>query len=320
MFRGIGINCNAEVIDGHLDRLKEALARVQQAGFDAYEFSPVAFPIVRHGQIDQAELDRVKAVLARYPMRYTVHPPCNLQLTEPTGLGHQVFRSYLEITAQIHAEVMVYHSAQIALRSADQDTRDLPDTEELRALWQRETRALQELAPEAERRGIVIAVENRDPHLWEFAALKRHGKRAEDIALYHQGMRLDLINEQIKQIAAPNVGICLDVGHAFLAAPHVPGDFLATIRAVAPQIKHLHFHDNFGRLDDWAESVHERLAFGEADSHAPPGWGKIPLNQILSILKQYGYAGWVLLEVQAYYAEHWQELAANVRAMIASDR
>jgi len=40
----------------------------------------------------------------------------------------------------------------------------------------------------------------------------------------------------------------------------------------------------------------------------------------LSILKQNGYAGWVLLEVQAYYAEHWQELAANVRAMIASDR
>jgi len=173
------------------------------------------------------------------------------------------------------------------------------------------------MALKADARGIAIAVENRDPHLWEFAALKRHGKRAEDIAAYHQGMRLDLMCEQVKQIASPNVGICLDIGHAFLAAPYVPGDFLTTIRATAPLIRHLHFHDNFGRLDDWAESARERLAFGEADSHAPPGWGKIPLRPVLSILKQNGYAGWVLMEVQACYAERLPEVAATVRAMIA---
>jgi sugar phosphate isomerase/epimerase len=317
MFRGIGMNCNDEIIDGHLERLEKDLTNVQQAGFDAYEFSPVAFPIVHHGQIYQTELNRVKAILERYPLRYTVHPPCELRLIEPTGLGRQVFRSYLEVAAQIRAEVMVYHSAQIVLRAADQDTADLPDADGLRALWEIETEALCEMASEAARRGILIAVENRDPHLWEFAALKRHGKPAQDIAMYHQGMQLELIRDQVKQVASPNVGVCLDVGHAFLAAQYLPGDYLATVRATAPFIRHLHFHDNFGRLDDWAKSKFERLAFGEADSHLPPGLGKIPLRAVLSILKQAGYAGWVLLETRAMNSEHLTEIAATVRAMIA---
>jgi sugar phosphate isomerase/epimerase len=317
MFRGIGMNCNDEIIDGHLERLEQDLENVQQAGFDADEFSPVAFPIVHHGQIYQPELDRVKAVLARYPLHYTVHPPCELRLTEPTGLGRQVFRSYLELTAQIRAEVMVYHSAQIVLRAADEDTTDLPDAAGLRALWEIETSALSEMAAEAAQRGILIAVENRDPHLWELAALQRHGKSVQDLATYHQGMRLDLIRDQVKQIASPNVGICLDVGHAFLAAQFLPGDYLSTIRGVAPFIKHLHFHDNFGRLDDWAKSRFERLAFGEADSHLPPGLGKIPLRHVLTILKRTGYAGWVLLETRALHFDHLKEIAATVRAMIA---
>ena len=102
-------------------------------------------------------------------------------------MGQQVFRSCLELAAQIHAEVIVYHSVQIALRAADQDTDELPDADGLRASWQMETTALQVMALEADARGIAIAVENRDPHLWEFAALKRHSQRDEEIATYHEG-------------------------------------------------------------------------------------------------------------------------------------
>ena len=78
MIRGIGINCGDEVIDGHLDRLERELARVQQAGFDAYEFSAVAFSVIRNGQINQAQLDRVKggwrALL--YAIRFMRLAPC----------------------------------------------------------------------------------------------------------------------------------------------------------------------------------------------------------------------------------------------------
>ena len=89
-------------------------------------------------------------------------------------------------------------------------------------------------------------VENRDPHLWEFTALARHGKSASDLLTYHQGMRLDLLAQQVAAIGSPNVGICLDVGHAFLARPYWPNpDYLAAIRQAAPWIRHLHFRRQF---------------------------------------------------------------------------
>jgi len=318
MIRGIGINCDEDTIDGHVDRLAQALDRAEQAGFDAYEFSIEACNLIRGGRVIQDEVDRVKAVLSAHSLRYTVHPPCSLQLTDRSGWGRQVFLACLDVTAQLHADVMVYHSGQIALRPADQDTQPLPDAAALQEMWRYETAMLKEIAPEAERRGVMIAVENRDPHLWELAALHRHSKDGRDLIQYHQGMRLDLLVEQVKEVASRNVGICLDVGHAFLAAPYWPnGDFLSVIRQAAPWIRHVHFHDNFGRLDDWAESLMERLVFGEADCHLPPGWGNIPLAQVLSTLNAAGYSGWLITEVRPRYMDRLAEIATNVRLLLS---
>ncbi|MCX7670795.1 MAG: sugar phosphate isomerase/epimerase, partial [Anaerolineae bacterium] len=245
-----------------------------------------------------------------------VHAPGSLRLTEPSGFHEQVFISCLEVTRQIGAEVMVYHSAQLALRPADQDTEPLPDDAALQALWRTETAALQRMARRAEALGIVIAVENRDPHLWEVAALYRHGKTAADLPTYHQGMRLDLLGAQIEAVGSPNVGICLDVGHAFLAAPYWPTDYLSAIRDSAAHVCHVHWHDNFGRLDDRAESLAERLIFGEADNHLPPGWGAIPLAQVLEILRAADYAGWLTVEIRPRYMHLLPEVAQQVRAQV----
>jgi sugar phosphate isomerase/epimerase len=223
MILGIGINCDDEGIDGHLDRLAPQLEQAVAAGFDSYELSAEACNIIRGGRIDQPELDQVKAILARYPLRYTVHPPCSLRLTEPSGLHRQVFLSCLEVSGQIGASVMVYHSAQIALLPTDRDVAPLPGAEALHQLWQVETAALLEMAPEAQKRGVIIAVENRDPHLWEVAALARHGKSANDLVTYHQGMRLDLLARQAAELDSASIGICLDPGRALLAAARLPG-------------------------------------------------------------------------------------------------
>jgi len=278
MFRGIVTNSHDELIEGNPDRLEQEVATAQQAGFDGYELSVPACNAIQCGHVIQREMDRVCAILARYPLRYTLHAPCELRLTDQAGVGERVFESCLEMAAQIGADVMVYHSAQIALRPADQDTGPLPDADGLREMWRRETAGLKEMARRAEDRGIVIAVENRDPHLWELAALARHGKAASEFLTYHQGMSLGLLVEQVAEIDSPAVGLCLDVGHAFLARPYwQDGDFLAAVRQCAPWVRHVHFHDNFGRIDDVAESVDERLVYGEADNHLPPGWGIIPL-------------------------------------------
>ncbi len=317
MIKGIGINCDDDAIDGRLDRLDRDLKQAQAAWFDAYELSLAACNVIRCGGIDDDELARLAALLARQPLRYTVHAPMSLRLTDKTGLHEQVFQSCLEVTHRIQAEAMVYHSAQLALRPADQDRGPLPEAADLVQSWRDETEALKRVAQEAERLDVTVAVENRDPHLWEVAALIRHGKQAADLATYHQGMRLDLLGEQIRAVGSPNVGICLDVGHAFLAAPFWTTDYLSAIRAVAPYVRHVHWHDNFGRLDDRCDSLGERLIFGEADNHLPPGWGAIPLAQVYSALSEAGYAGWLTVELRPRYFHLMPEVARTVREMLA---
>jgi sugar phosphate isomerase/epimerase len=318
MIKGICINCFDERIDGRVNMLVGQLERAVQAGFDGYEFSSVAANVIRGGRVIQPELDRLKEILRGRGLHYTMHPPCELRLTDRTGMGRQVFLSCLEVCSQIGADVMVYHSAQIALRHADHDTAaQLPDAGELQEMWRYETAQLQEMAAHAAGKGVTIAVENRDPHLWELAALARHGKDASELTTYHAGMRLDLLARQVEEINLPNVGICLDVGHAHLAAPYwKDADYLTAVRQCAPWVRHVHFHDNFGRLDDWAHSMAERLVFGEADNHMPPGWGTIPLPRVLAALRHAGYSGWLVVEISSRYADLVAEVAPSVRAMV----
>jgi sugar phosphate isomerase/epimerase len=318
MLRGIGINCDEAAIDGRVERLDTELARVLGAGFDCYELSITAANMIRAGRPVQAEVDRVKQVLEHRPLRYTIHLPNNLRLTDPTGMGQACMRTCLDVAHQVRADVVVYHSAQIALRSSDQDAWPLPDERQLRDLRQRETDALRQMARQAEDLGILIAVENRDPHLWELAALVRHSRQPSDLLTYHAGMNLDVLVDQVTEISSPAVGLCLDVGHAYLAAPYWPDrDYLGGIRRAAAWVRHVHYHDNFGRLDDAADLVSERLVFGEADTHMPPGWGDIPLPAVLGILQQADYQGWLVTELQPRYAEYWPEVAATVRRRLA---
>jgi hypothetical protein len=61
---------------------------------------------------------------------------------------------------------------------------------------------------------VTMALENRDPHLWEVATLVRHHHPAGDPPTYHAGMRLELLAQQVAAIGSPSVGLTLDVGHA----------------------------------------------------------------------------------------------------------
>jgi sugar phosphate isomerase/epimerase len=317
MIRGIAINSDDEAIDGDVERLEAEAALAEASGFDGYELTTTATNMLRGGRVDDAEVERVRRALAGRRLRYTMHPPTALRMADAAGRGEAVMRSLLEVAARLRVEVVVYHSAQLALRPADQDTRELPGAAELRELRERESEALRRVGRQAEQLGVVIALENRDPHLWELAALARHGRPPSDLLLYHAGMSLDGLVQQLSEIASPAVGMCLDVGHAFLAAPYWPEpDYLGGVRRAAPWIRHLHFHDNFGRLDDVADSIGERLVLGEADAHLPPGWGDIPLAGVLAALRDANYAGWVVTELRPRYAGHWPEVAATVRRLV----
>jgi sugar phosphate isomerase/epimerase len=317
VFTGIALNADGEAIDGNLAALARLLERCTALGFDGIEISTGCCNVIRGGRVATSELVRVQDLLTQYPLRYTLHAPVNLNLLRKPDVAMEVLESCLVMAAGFGAEVVVYHSAQIALLGGLVGLAPLPDAGELKEMWQRETAALRHFARRTEELGVVLVVENRDPHLWEVGVLARNGRACTELVHYHQGMCLDLLARQVAQIDSPYLGLCLDVGHAFLAAPYwEEPDFLSAVRWAAPWVKHLHLHDNFGRLDDLSQTLHDRLAFGEADNHLPPGWGCIPLREVLGTMATAGYEGWIVAEVCPRYEPYYEEVLANVGALL----
>lgn len=121
--------------------------------------------------------------------------------------------------------------------------------------------AITTLTEYAEVRNIIIAIENVPPMKspWEQAI----GEKAEEI--------IDII----KEVKAKNVGITFDVGHA-----NVMGDPIDFATKLAPYMVNVHIHDNDG----------------SSDQHLVIGKGGIDFPKILSIFKNAGYCGPLVLE------------------------
>lgn len=79
-----------------------------------------------------------------------------------------------------------------------------------------------------------------------------------------------------KNTASPNVGICLDFGHAFL-----DGDLIKEIEVASGYLLTTHLHDNLGTRDD----------------HLVPFEGHIDWPTAMMTMRKVGYDGVLMLEV-----------------------
>jgi sugar phosphate isomerase/epimerase len=315
--KGIGLNIDTGWIDGDLERLTDMLARVAAMGYDAAELTPHSVDAILHGQLDRRQVASVRKITSSFPLHYSVHAPNRLNVAhhEDLELQIQVFRACLDFCAEVEADLFVYHSGQMGLERAASGLAPLPTPEALEGYWTMETANLTELADYAARRGVTIAIENRDPHLWEIAALAHAGYPSSALPTFHGGMCLDLLCAQVQKIGASNVGLTLDIGHAYLAAPFWSMDFSRALAHAAPYIRHLHWHDNFGRLDGLSAAQHDRLPNGEGDLHLPPGRGSIPLDTVRACLD--GYEGWLTMEIRPRFRAHYREALVTTRAFVA---
>lgn len=80
-------------------------------------------------------------------------------------------------------------------------------------------------------------------------------------------------------IESPNVGICLDFGHA-----HMDGDLVEAIETVSEHLLTTHVHDNRGKHDD----------------HLVPFDGTIDWAGALTAVQKVGYEGTMLFEIAAH--------------------
>jgi sugar phosphate isomerase/epimerase len=118
-------------------------------------------------------------------------------------------------------------------------------------------RSLSEVAAAAAPLGVQVAVEVIPNKLSAAQALVR------------------LVEEDV-ETDPPGVGICLDMGHAFLT-----GDLADAIETVSGDLVTTHVHDNRGRRDD----------------HLAPFDGKIDWPTALMSLQKVGYEGLIVFEL-----------------------
>jgi sugar phosphate isomerase/epimerase len=159
-----------------------------------------------------------------------------------------------DVLAAVHAAGAL-HARYFVLHPGPEQSKRPPAEEYLH----RFSYASDSLAVVAERCGrsdMILALENMLPHL-----------------LF--GKMPDLF-WMLGSVKAPNVGVCLDTGHAFLA-----GSLYAEIVKFSSHLLIIHAADNHGEHDD----------------HLPPGKGDIDWPRVVSSLFGIGFKGPIVLEL-----------------------
>lgn len=269
--------------------LERELALFAESGCTAAEISLQNSFVVHAGRVNGPEVDRLAAVMRRFPLRYTAHGPLGMNLMDAVhhDLHRTVCRAMIEATAALGATVLVVHGGvwERGLAPAEIERRKRMEVE-----------ALRELGDVAARHGVMLAFENLPPlpHIpethdaWGIAA-------------------------QAEAVGHPNVGATLDIGHAAMMATAKQQDLAASLAAMAPHVVHLHLQDQCGRLDTIRlPGPGEKLAYGTGDLHAPPGWGEIDFEALLPALGP--RPGTVMIyELSPLYARFVPDAVAAVR-------
>jgi sugar phosphate isomerase/epimerase len=262
-FRGVGINLPHTHLDG-VSGLAESLQSVKRMEPDFVEVWPHHLGVILGGRLDPTALRTVRELLMETDLAYTVHAPHEMNLMDLTDpdLQCDVLTASLRFANDIGAEVVVCHAGRrVGARDARHSLKDQLAAERF---------ALREAGDLAGELGVTIAVENYYPELPILRGV-----------VYDYSVWPSELAEQISVVDHPAVGVCLDVGHAALAASAFDLDYVEECAAVAPLVRHLHLHDNLQKTNFAGEPpVSEHHVYGLGDLHLPPGRGTIPLKDI----------------------------------------
>ncbi len=252
-----------------MSRLTEDLEMLHVIGSDFVELCPQGLGIIVGGQLNWSRIEEVRPVLDAADIGYTVHPPLRLNLMDLDRLELQrsILESSIAFAGETGASIVVCHAGvRDNRRHARHSFTGQLDTER---------NVLRELGDLAGELGVTIAVEN-----WCPIEPLINGTH------YTYSVWPSELATQVAEVDHPSVGVCLDVGHAFVASTFHEFDFLAECASVAPLVRHVHLHDNLGMPETVRETEPtERLSYGIGDLHMPPGKGQIPLEELFAKVK-----------------------------------
>ena len=219
-----------------------ALDRIAALGYDAIEYSHVA-------QLSLERAATVRKHVASLGLRpWSAHSVGGAGIAT-AGEREETLRRVrwcLDVGAELGAQVLVYHAgpAPVWKVGAEHEPYGLED----------EAEVIARMCEQAAGRGMELAVENGAP--------LRH---------------MEYLLELVEHVGAPNLGICVDTGHA------ARGDLGAAraVRMAGGKLYTTHLQDNFGERDD----------------HLPPGMGTIDWDEVADALADVGYDRVLQLEL-----------------------
>jgi len=280
--KGFGINADALKEDDlgqkkfDLDCLARNLEHFTDMDFDFVEIPLHRLEEISDGSFSPSHIEKIRRILSSFPFKYTVHGPDPLNLKNKEDISSQkenLIKS-IEFAHALESEILVFHAGKYAafkILNSSGSRRQEFSRRTIEKMLALEREMLYTAAERAEELGVTIAVENIQPYL--------------DRSPYCYSELLSLLREQVDAVNHPNIGITLDVGHAFLSASFYRFNFIDEISKTVPYIRHVHIHDNFGRVTKTSENGGtELMAEGYGDLHLPMGFGRIPVDKVLSLL------------------------------------
>ncbi len=275
-FPGVGANPNA---------IRQKLESLAEAGFDVIEIPLSMLPFIIGGEVRMEWVEFLMTILKEFDFLYSAHIGGGLDLRDKNNLDIQkkVLFSSIEICDLLDMNPLVLHY--------EFETKDLKIEKQFVELHI-------EAAEFASRHGVELCIENIEVE------------------------RVDPVIRFLDRTDTPNLQMTFDTGHAFLAAGYFHFDFLEALKESLPYISHMHVSDNTGIFEELritnrvaydALSKTRRFAFGRGDIHLPPFWGKIPLDEVFRILKD--YRGIFICE---YYSDYFVPFNRGVQERVRS--
>ncbi len=230
-------------------RFGEGLPLVTDYGFDAVE----VFATEKHFNVDDpvAVEQAGRALRDLAITRVSMHAPkLGVDISSPYDEERReslerVFRT-IDIATLLSANIVTVHPSGIEGEESDRDRR-----------WPAFRNSVKELGTYAADRGVVLAIENHPYPLFASNPVE--------------------LAEQIAEFDLENIGLCLDLGHAFVSR-----QLTATIDEVSPVLVSVQASDNRGHTDD----------------HLLPGKGLLPWPEVLRKLESIDYTGPFVMEVK----------------------
>ncbi len=207
----------------------------------------------------EPELVLAHATTLRDTLRLTdlhliLHAPDDLRVG--TDEHDRQFNGAITYAALAGAELVIYHGANFEL--ATPGLRDRLDDEE---------RSLRRLLRRAAQLGIRVAIENLAP-VYPSPERVCHNPAA--------------VAKLVRRLDSEHVGMCLDLGHAHIAAGMARCDLLELIEPLLCEVIVFHVHDNYG-----AGAEVPRAGGVEPvrlDLHLAPGAGTVPWRALAPTL------------------------------------